>query len=189
MPFLLTDSATPLLMETVPALKIRHFYGNSARGNVYAYLRCYVHKGDFYCCMSAFDAAPPAGTRMALALCPAEDTEKFLLFSLSKEESGNTLTLRSKDGKNLEAFEAPPTTLTCGEDEQGLFWSRTGVLSGKLFKKIFNTVPHAGDVYTGNVLLYQENEAAFGTAFCMPSPLAGSPIRMAGFETFTIVPY
>lgn len=191
MPFLITDSATPLLMETVPALKVSHFYGNPARGNVYAYLRCYVHKGDFHCCMSEFDAAPPMDTRMAIAICPAEDTETFLLFSLGKEEPSATLTLCDKEGNTLKTLDAPMTALTCGEDEQGLFWSRTGVLSGKIFKESFGAAPRAGDVYVGNVLLYQENETAFGTAFPMSiaSPLEAGPVRMAGFEPFTIVPY
>ena len=33
-------------METLPALKITHFNGEPARGQVYAYLRCYVRDGE-----------------------------------------------------------------------------------------------------------------------------------------------
>ena len=45
MPFLVTDSASPLAFETLPALKVTEFYGQPRRGEVYSYLRCYVHKG------------------------------------------------------------------------------------------------------------------------------------------------
>ena len=59
MPFLVTDSAVPLPAETRPALKLTHHYDAPARGEVYAYLRCYVHKGALCYNLLVFDEAPP----------------------------------------------------------------------------------------------------------------------------------
>ena len=46
MSLLITNSRDALPMETLPALKITHFNGEPARGQVYAYLRCYVRDGE-----------------------------------------------------------------------------------------------------------------------------------------------
>ena len=66
MPFLVTDSAVPLPAETLPALKLTHHYDAPARGEVYAYLRCYVHKGALCYNLLVFDEAPPP---TAIILC------------------------------------------------------------------------------------------------------------------------
>ena len=57
MSFLITNSRDALPMETLPALKITHFNGEPARGQVYAYLRCYVRDGEIPFSVSSFSAA------------------------------------------------------------------------------------------------------------------------------------
>ena len=84
MPFLVTDSAVPLPAETLPALKLTHYYDAPARGDVYAYLRCYIYKGALCYNLLVFDGAPPPTERIGFALCPAESEGEFLFASVRK---------------------------------------------------------------------------------------------------------
>ncbi|MEG2930820.1 MAG: hypothetical protein RR825_03445, partial [Ruthenibacterium sp.] len=120
MAFLITDSATSLLMETVPALKITHFYGQSLRDHVYAYLRCYVLHGDWHCCFTSFDEAPPKGARMALCLQPAMGGGT-LIYSVNKY-TGAALIVQET---NAALPDIPAAQIVTGGDEQGLYWSAT----------------------------------------------------------------
>lgn len=187
MPFLITDSAVPLLMETVPALKIAHFNGMPRRDNVYAYLRCYICCGALHLAVTAFDGQPPDTVRFGLAFTQADDTEKYLFFSFAPS-GGNSLTLRSvAQGDVCQTFDAPPSQIVTGGDEQGLYWSAESVLPAQVFKAAFGKAPAAGHVYAGNVFLYDTTEAAFGAAFAVPQ---GETVPTAkGFDVFTIVPY
>ena len=54
-------------METLPALKITHFNGEPARGQVYAYLRCYVRDGEIPFSVTVFDETPPHTARFGFA--------------------------------------------------------------------------------------------------------------------------
>lgn len=70
MPFLVTDSAVPLPAETLPALKLTHYYDAPARGDVYAYLRCYIYKGALCYNLLVFDGAPPPTARHWVCAVP-----------------------------------------------------------------------------------------------------------------------
>ena len=93
MPFLVTDSAVPLPAETLPALKLTHHYDAPARGEVYAYLRCYVHKGALCYNLLVFDEAPPPTARIGFALCPAESEGEFLFASFGRAPGSDALAL------------------------------------------------------------------------------------------------
>ena len=93
MPFLVTDSAVPLPAETLPALKLTHYYDAPARGDVYAYLRCYIYKGALCYNLLVFDGAPPPTERIGFALCPAESEGEFLFASFGKAPGSDTLAL------------------------------------------------------------------------------------------------
>ncbi|MEG0768521.1 MAG: hypothetical protein RRZ93_05120 [Ruthenibacterium sp.] len=182
MAFLVTDSAAPLLMETVPALKITHFYGHALRDHVYAYLRCYVLHGDMHCCFTSFDGAPPEGARMALCLQPASGGST-LIYSVGKQV-GASLTVQET---NAALSELPAAQIVTGGDEQGLYWSATGILPASAFRAAFGAAPSTGAVYAGNLFAYSLDETAFGTAF--PVPPGERALTQAGFDAFTIVPY
>ena len=87
MPFLVTDSAVPLPAETLPALKLTHYYNAPARGDVYAYLRCYIYKGALCYNLLVFDGAPPPTERIGFALCPAKSEVNFCLPRLAKRRA------------------------------------------------------------------------------------------------------
>lgn len=185
MPFLITDSAAALPAETLPALKITHFYGAPRRGCVYAYLRCYVHRGAVRYSATVFDEAPPATARLGLALTLDDAARGFLLLSLGKS-SGAQLALYAGDAAP-KALAVPPARMGAGGDEQGLYWSAEGELPAAVFRACFGGVPRAGVFLPGNVFLYDETEAAFGAAF--PVPAGEKPPTAAGFQPFMVVPY
>ena len=126
MPFLVTDSAVPLPAETLPALKLTHHYDAPARGEVYAYLRCYVHKGALCYNLLVFDEAPPPTARIGFALCPAESEGEFLFASFGRAPGSDALALcLAQPGGGyaaVRAFSAPAAKRSAGEDEQGPYW-------------------------------------------------------------------
>ena len=186
MPFLITDAAAPLLMDTVPALKLTCFSGHPARDEVYAYLRCYVCRGALHFCFTEFDEAPPDDVRFGLALQPADETERYLLLRVAPR-AGAQVTVRSAQGTAERALAAPAVQYTAGSDEQGIFWSAEGKLEASLLHMLFGKAMKAGAVWAGNVFLYRGSEAAFGAAFPVPEGLTAPTAE--GFDTFTIVPY
>ena len=107
MPFLVTDSAVSLPAETLPALKLTHYYDAPARGDVYAYLRCYIYKGALCYNLLVFDGAPPPTERIGFALCPAESEGEFLFASFGKAPGSDTLALcRAQPGGGYAAVRA-----------------------------------------------------------------------------------
>lgn len=185
LPFLITDSAAALPAETLPALKITHFYGAPRRGWVYAYLRCYVHHGTVRYCATVFDEAPFDTARLGLALTLDDAARSFLFLSLGKS-SGARLRLYEEGGA-VKELTAPAPHMGAGGDEQGLYWSAEGELPAAVFRTCFGGVPRAGLFLPGNVFLYDEAEAAFGAAF--PVPAGETVPTAAGFEPFMVVPY
>lgn len=189
MAFLLTDSAVALPAETLPALKVTHFYGRPARGCVYAYWRAYLHRGDLCWCATVFDGAPRPTARTALAVSLEDDAGRYLLVTAGKD-AGAQLRLMARCGggpdKALAEPEAPAPRFFTGADEQGEYWAAEGRIPAAAFREAFGRAPAAGCVMPGNVFLYDTAEASFGAAF--PCPGASWPCG-AALGTFLAVPY
>ena len=190
MPFLVTDSAVSLPAETLPALKLTHYYDAPARGDVYAYLRCYIYKGALCYNLLVFDGAPPPTERIGFALCPAESEGEFLFASFGKAPGSDTLALcRAQPGGGyaaVRAFSAPAARRGAGEDEQGPYWCAEGTVPADVLRSAFGCVPQAGGFWPGNVFLYDTAAPGFGAAFPCPGGPGG---WQPGFEPFVIVPY
>ena len=178
LPFLVTDSGVPLAMNTLPALKLTHFSGRPARGEVYAYARLYIYRGAVRFCATSFDETPPDTARLALCLAPADDESRVFRVALAK--SREACVLYAGHAREI------PTILSTGADEQGWYWQREGELDAALVREALGFVPKAGDVLAGNVVSYDETESAFGAAFPVPGPDAFSP---DGFDVFPVVSY
>ena len=73
-------------METLPALKITHFNGEPARGQVYAYLRCYVRDGEIPFSVTVFDETPPHTARFGFAVTPDDAAGTYLFASCTKQQ-------------------------------------------------------------------------------------------------------
>lgn len=190
MPFLVTDSAVPLPAETLPALKLTHHYDVPTRGEVYAYLRCYVHKGALCYNLLVFDEAPPPTARIGFALCPAESEGEFLFASFGRAPDSDALALcLTQPGGGYaagRAFSAPAARRSAGEDEQGPYWCAEGVLPAQVLCEAFGKAPRAGEFWPGNVFLYDTAAPGFGAAFPCER---GSGGWLARFEPFMVVPY
>ncbi len=185
MSFLITDSDTPLMPETLPALKLTHFSGEPARGCVYSYLRCYLCGGSLSFSLTVFDGEPRDTARIGLALSLDDDARRYLFLSCSPHR-GDSLQLYENDAPAQPLILAP-LQHTSGGDEQGLYWAVQGELPAELFLRVFGRIPKSGCLMPGNVYLYDEAEAAFGCAF----PADGErtvPCR-SGFGSFLAVPY
>lgn len=188
MPFLISDSAVPLLMETVPVLKIRYYYGSPTRDAVYAYVRLFACKGALHVCMTVFDGEAPEDMRFGLALQSADCLDTFLLLSAGPAQGSCTLTAHdAQTGAVQSALDAPRGTWVRGGDEQGWFWSMQTVIPSTAFAGLFGTSPKAGGVYAGNAFLYRLSEDAFGAAF--PVPAGAKAPCSDGFDALPIVPY
>ncbi len=187
MPFFITDSGEPLLMDTVPAVKLCNFNGEPSRGEVYAYMRCYACKGALHLSFTEFDEAPPDGTHMSLALMPADRDDCFLYLELDKNAVCTLRLLDAKDKSCIKELAPPHADIVTGSDEQGLYWCGETVLDNEIFDKVLFAPMRTGAVFAGNVFLRNDGEAAFGSAFKVP-PQESAPTA-AGFDVFTVVPY
>ena len=176
-------------METLPALKITHFNGEPARGQVYAYLRCYVRDGEIPFSVTVFDETPPDTARFGFAVTPDDAAGTYLFASCTKQQGDALWLYRTGEPADvpLRRLEMPPMRHLAGSDEQGFYWSAEGVLPAQAFRTAFGRVPRVGGILPGNAFLYDVSEPAFGAAFPVPAG-AGVPTA-AGFGTFVVVPY
>lgn len=185
MSVLITSSKTPLMMETLPAVKLVHCYGNGRDGHVYAYLRMYVLNGAFCFNLTQFLQCPAADTRMALCLGMA-DSEAYISVVCPADGNAAVQQYNAADESTGTLGEVPLRHFA-GTDEQGWYWSVEGTLTAEACRAAFGRVPDAGSVWAGNVYAYNETESAFAAAFATP---AGSRIPTKnGFSVFTVVPY
>ena len=170
-------------METLPALKITHFNGEPARGQVYAYLRCYVRDGEIPFSVTVFDETPPHTARFGFAVTPDDAAGTYLFASCTKQQGDALWLYRTGEPADvpLRRLEMPPMRHLAGSDEQGFYWSAEGVLPAQAFRTAFGRVPRVGGILPGNAFLYDVSEPAFGAAFPVPTG-AGVPTA-AGFGT------
>lgn len=146
-------------METLPALKITHFNGEPARGQVYAYLRCYVRDGEIPFSVTVFDETPPDTARFGFAVTPDDAAGTYLFASCTKQQGDALWLYRTGEPADvpLRRLEMPPMRHLAGSDEQGFYWSAEGVLPAQAFRTAFGRVPRVGGILPGN-------------AFCMTFP-------------------
>lgn len=185
MSFLITDSKTPLLMETVPVLKLTHFYGALPHGMVYAYVRCFACKGALHVCFTEFDENPVPTAYLALYLQAPEQESSYLSLTVRKHGGAALQMCAAATGAAVQTLACEQPAIVTGGDEQGLFWSARVTLTADTLRKTLGKAPKAGDFILGNVLMLDETAPhAAGAAF----PLADGALT-AGFDTFTFVPY
>ena len=101
-------------METLPALKITHFNGEPARGQVYAYLRCYVRDGEIPFSVTVFDETPPHTARFGFAVTPDDAAGTYLFASCTKQQGDALWLYRTGEPADvpLRRLEMPPMRLS-----------------------------------------------------------------------------
>lgn len=189
MSFLITDSTTILNPQALPALKITEFYQTPFRGCIYSYLQCFIYHGNFHYFFTVFDENPPP-TQYAAITLSCQTTPLFLTVHLQKEKNAKISVIKEKNNlfSTQSYFSAEKQHHICGNDEQGIYWRSSGIITKEVFKCVFEQFPKAGSVLFGNLFLYDITEQAFGSAFpvCTQAP---QHFLYQGLRPFMIVPY
>ncbi len=187
MPYFITDSKTPLLMETVPVLKVMHYYGNAKRDNVYTYMRCYAHNEELYCNFTCFDECPDDGSRIAVTLQHLSG-ENILNIVAGKYIPVSGSIINEHNTNNcIDSSYIQQSAVITGSDEQGIYWSVNFKICKQAFKKAFSINLKSNTVFSGNLFLYSLTENAFGSAFSVPE--GELALTQKGADSFIIVPY
>ncbi len=167
MTFFVTDSTTELFTDTLPALKIKYYYQEALRDNVYSYARLYFYNGSLRGAFTSFDDKPLASNKMSLCV-KGEHSEQTLVISIGKSQKAKAYiiceNLSEESGKNeIRDFNADK--IVTGEDEQGVFWSVNFKISADAIKSVFGKTICAGDILACNLYLHSDEEKAFASAF------------------------
>ncbi len=179
MAFPVMQSTLPVVLDTLPALKVRRYHGQSKMGNVYCYARMYFLKDSLQLSLCAFERAPDAATRIEFAVGGTE--KAFLLLSLSRE--GATLS-RCGGGMPL-VLPAPPPAFFSGVDEQGWYWGAQVSLAAPLLAQA-GMVPLPRE-FSAAVFKTRTDEDAFGASFeALPG---GEKLAFENFSRFTPARY
>lgn len=179
MSILITAAQTPLMTETLPAVKLTHFYGQSAAGRVYAYLRLYALRGGFCFNMTHFMQNPPDGTQMRLYLTAADGSRSVCIACAPQGDAVITAADGSEQPLAVRHFK--------GGDEQGWYWACEGELTSEQCFALLGQTAEVGSVWGCNVTAQCGDETAFSAAYAVPQNTF--PPQSAALDTLTVVPY
>ncbi len=169
-------------METVPVLKVTHYYGTAKRDDVYTYMRAFAYNGSMFCSVTSFDENPPQDVRVSFCFKPL-DIENSLVCTCDKYTG--VCTKSGKDGDITTHIKQGQ--VVTGNDEQGYYWGVSFEIRPKVFEIAFGKTPQDGTVYAGNLFIHSNKESAFGAAFDVPS--GEKALTFKGADNFFVVPY
>lgn len=178
MPTPVTKSGTPLVFDALPALKVRHYQGRSACGNIYTLARMYVLEDALALSLCAFEKAPPPESRVGFGIGRPEGPVLELALG------PNGVQLRLAPGQ--ESLPPPEAAYFTGQDEQGWYWGANMSLGREVLAKAGVNLAQE-TAFWANLGKYRSDETAFGCAFLAP-PGAG-PFSPAYFGQFQVVEY
>lgn len=174
----ISKSNTPLVFDALPALKVRHYQGVSARGNIYTLARLYVLGDALALSLCAFEKNPPPESRVGFGI--GKQAGPVLVLALSPK----TVQLRLTPGE--ESLPPPEAAYFAGQDEQGWYWGANLNLEPGVLAKAGVDLAREGGFWA-NLAKYRSDETAFGSAFMAPH-VAG-PFSPAHFGKFQVVEY
>ena len=158
----------PVVMDTLPVIKLTHWYGVPARGEIYAYVRLCLCPEGLHVRMTVFDRQP-APTETASALLRME---KILRLEFTRETARLTV--------NGETYGLPQTAFSSGADEQGWYWQADCLLRQDELTRWGVELPADGAAFDAAFSLRDSREAAFGSAFACPAGETPAPERCLG---------
>lgn len=182
-----SQSNVPLVVDALPALKVR-YYPSVPSGSsflpYYTYARQYVLNGSLVLSLYCFCQHPRPGDEILFALGKAPHS--VLLASLLPANGGVTLQLCNTTGQGktfpLPALPQPPRYYA-GNDEQGWYWGATFTIPATTLKEAECCLT-LGTQYRAAVLLKS------GTKYAASYPLSsGNPLVFSRFESFIVVDY
>ena len=158
----------PVAMDTLPVIKLTHWYGTPARDEIYAYARLCLCPEGLRIRMTVFDREP-APTEKITALLQMKR-------SLRLEFTRDTACLTA----GSEAYGLPQTVFSAGADEQGWYWQADCLLQRELMARAGAEMPADGVAFDAAFFLRDTREEAFGSAFACPAGESPVPERCLG---------
>lgn len=178
LPIPISKSATPLVFDALPALKVRHYVGTPTGGNIYTLARFYLLGEALALSLCVFEKTPPPESRVGFAIAGTKG--RVLVLALGPKQ------VRLQLAPDEEAPPPPKAAYFTGQDEQGWYWGANLTLPAEALAKA-GAAPAQPTVFAANVAKYRTDETAFGTVF--PAPLAAGPFQPAYFGAFQAVEY
>ena len=153
----------PVVMDTLPVIKLTHWYGTPARDEVYTYARLCLCPEGLRVRMTVFDREP-APTETATVLL-------YLGTPLRLDFTRSTARLTGSG----TAADLPQTVFSAGADEQGWYWQADCLLSPAELARLNAAPPADGVAFDAAFFLRDTRELAFGSAFSCPTGKAPVP--------------
>lgn len=182
MAVLVNCSRGPIVMDTLPVIKLTEWYGTPGRDEVYAYARFYLREDALCLSMTVFDGCPPATQRAIAAF----------------EFGGQLFELRFLPSQKMEwqcfengAWKAQPASacvFSAGSDEQGWYWQAQCTLPAAALNKAGLQLPQPNESFCGGFFLTDELEEAFGSAFRFCGTGIPTPDHHC-FTKFSVISY
>lgn len=174
-------SEQPLVFDALPAMKVRHYTGRAALGNIYTFARLYACRQSLALSLCVFEEKPDDASMVGFAL-RGEEEGRYLQAGLSP--AGLSLSLWEQGA--CTPLEAPEVSRFAGNDEQGWSWGGNFTLPAQALARAGVTLGSGGRFWAA-VVKYRSDEAAFG---CSYRPQEDEkPFNPARFEPCVLVSY
>lgn len=190
MTYPVTISAAPLVPDTLPTLKTRHYTG-AAAAKTYTLARFYALHKSLAVTLYAFEREPPDESRVSLLLGGGQGT--LLRLTVGPRHSGVAGVFYQSSAEPVYPLpqEAVPAaepfahTWFAGVDEQGWFWGVDALLDEKLLRRA-GIVVQPGAVLQAGVLRHVQGQGDWGASFPLPQGRAPviSDMGTAVFVTY-----
>lgn len=154
-------SEKQLVFDTLPALKVCRYYGQSAHPNIYSYGRMYFLEDNLELALYAFEREPDSESCVEFYM--GRDKNNLINIKLYPDSCEYLL---CKNG-NWQQVKGMSPVRFASADEQGWFWgARMMVLPSTLQEAGINAVP--GAEFSAAVVKSRRDEAAFGISSNLP---------------------
>lgn len=177
-------SGTPLILDALPAVKVRHYYGSAP--SIYTYIKMYVHAGALALGCYCFEKQPKPETAIVFAI--SQNTKPPLVLRLTPQTTSLVLAgAGGNTGLQPEGavLPAPPAQYFAGTDEQGWYWGAQLQIGQAALGKAGFTLGPGAQFKTATFY-----KAAGADGFGATCPVReDTPLHPGNFETFSIVPY
>ena len=176
----ITKSDTPLVADALPALKVRHYYGQNTGKNIYTFARFYFLQGGMDVTLNIFEKDPDKYTCAKFAISGLN--HKMLLLEVNPQEA--KLSLWEKGMSTM--LPAPKPNFFAGEDEQGWYWG-AGIIINKEILAELGVPIHNGREFGAALLKTRQDETGFGSSFLVKQ--VENPLNEEDFGRFVAVDY
>ncbi len=135
MGYIVTKSRTPMVFDTLPAIKMQ--YGYTTLPNIYTMVQMYALADDLAVCVRIFEKIPAETEETTLILAGTEDN--MLSLSISKEgcclyEVQDAVSCLGRNGKS-RGLGIKELKKFAGEDEQGCYWGVSMLITQDILQK------------------------------------------------------